>query len=165
MGLAMRWCGWKFTAIRPRSPSIGEACSQRSTLSPPTPRMPKSLGTTSATWRMPILSTPTAIIHSSGADAAGAADGDDTRRSELRGYLFDRLVRLGQVQRDEQPDDGPRRIDLCFRALTPAEFWTARMTGVVVVKAFTAGQEGDDADVRRGVVEVPVADVMTQAVD
>src|SRR5215831_18492284 len=151
MGFARRWCGWKFTATRPRSWSTGESCSQRSTLSPPTPLIPRRPATTSATSRMLILPTPTVIIHSATADGAADVDGDDTRRSELRGYLFNRLVRLGKIPRDEQLDDGPRRIDLRFSALTPAEFWAARMTVVVVVKALAACQESDDADVRRSV--------------
>ena len=39
------------------------------------------------------------------------------------------------------------------------------MAMMVVVQAFAPGQERNPSDVRRGVVEVPVADVVTQAVD
>src|SRR5207253_11475447 len=76
--------------------------------------------------------------------------------------ILDGLVRLGKPERDEELDDGPRRIEL---AGAPAEFGTPRVAVMVVVEAFAAGQEGEQADVRRRVVEVLVADVMAQPVD
>ena len=46
-----------------------------------------------------------------------------------------------------------------------AELRAARVAVMVVVQAFAAGQQREEAEVGRGVVEVPVADVMAQAVD
>src|SRR5262249_53135630 len=83
-------------------------------------------------------------------------------RNRSGGDLFDRLVRFGETERDEEPDDRPGRIEF---ARAEAELRAARISVMVVVQAFAAGQERDEADVGRRVVEVAVADVVAETVD
>src|SRR5689334_24233576 len=103
MGFMKRWCGWKSTGMQPRSSSTGVFYWQKSTHTLPrrvTPRNPAITWATSLT-RTP--STQTGSIHSAVVDVVAAADADAPRRPELRRDLFDRLVRLGVIERDQQP--------------------------------------------------------------
>ena len=78
------------------------------------------------------------------------------------GDFFDRLVRLRELQRNQQLDDRPGGIDL---ARPEAELRAARIAVMVVVQPLAAGDQRERADVGRGVVEVLVADVVAEAVD
>ena len=52
-------------------------------------------------------------------------------------HFFDRFVRLRELERNEQPDQRPGRIDFTF---AETELRTARITVVVVVEPFATGQ-------------------------
>ena len=68
--------------------------------------------------------------------------------------FFDRLVGFGELERDEQANQRPGRIDFT-RAET--ELRAARISVVIVVQALAAGQQRQEPQVRRGVVEVLVS--------
>src|SRR5262245_3535821 len=83
-------------------------------------------------------------------------------RYRLGGHFFNRLIRLGEAEGDQQFDDRPGRIEL---ARTEAELGAARITVMIVVQSFTACQQRENAKIGGRVVEVLVADVVTQPVD
>src|SRR5204862_8004523 len=155
---ARRSSGSKFTDRHPKSSNTGAVSLRVCRRNTPPSSTAKSPATTSGTWCTSISIMRKVSIRSSADDDGAVVVDTRPRRNALRGDFLDRLVGFRELQRDQQFDHGPGRIDLAFAARPPAEFRAAGMPMVVVVQAFAAGQQGDKPHVGRRVVEVAIAE-------